>query len=162
MTAAFPTALVDVDRAQVAAALAWDHERLDRLEHAAFDAWAAGDVAGARTAFERFARGLRRHIGLEEALVFPELDRRLATGAAPEPETAALRAEHRQILALVAAIELAVRSNAVPIGLLRRHLRDLLTAHNRKEEQVLYPLADRLLRQDERGEIVRRIELPER
>ena len=159
MSAALPAAPLEVDRAQIATALHWDHERLDGLERAAFDAWAEGDLAEARAAFGRFARGLRRHIGLEETLVFPELDRRVGAGASPELRTASLRSEHRQILALVAAIELAVRSDAVPIRLLRRHLRELLTAHSRKEDQVLYPLVDSLLRPDERGIILRRIEL---
>jgi uncharacterized protein (DUF2249 family) len=133
----------------------WDHDRLGRLERTAFDAWGAGDLPAAKSAFAMFAHGLRGHIGLEEALLFPEFERR--SGIASDGPTAALRSEHREILALVGAIELAIRSDAVPAPALRSHLRDVLRAHNGKEEQMLYPVADRVLTSDERKELVSRM-----
>lgn len=145
------------DSSKITEAIEWDHDRLDRLERTAFDAWGAGDSASAEAAFALFAHGLRRHIGFEEALLFPEFERR--NGNVPESgATAALRTEHRQILALVAAIELAIRSDVVPVPLLRTHLRDVLRAHNRNEEQVLYPATDNMLTPGEREELVRRIQ----
>jgi len=136
----------------------WDHDRLDRLERTAFDAWGAGDSASAEAAFALFAHGLRRHIGFEEALLFPEFERR--NGIAPDSgPTATMRTEHRQILALLAAIELAIRSEAVPAQLLRSHLRDVLRAHNRNEEETLYPVTDSVLTPGQREELVRRIQV---
>jgi uncharacterized protein (DUF2249 family) len=56
-------------------ALEWDHDRLDRLERMAFDAWAAGDLREAEGAFVLFAHGLRRHIGFEEEeVLYPVTD----------------------------------------------------------------------------------------
>jgi uncharacterized protein (DUF2249 family) len=143
---------------KITEAIEWDHDRLDRLERTAFDAWGAGDSASAEAAFSLFAHGVRRHIGFEEALLFPEHERRNPgpSGSAP---IAALRTEHRQILALVAAIELAIRSHAVPVDLLRRHLRDVLRAHNRNEEDTLYPVTDSALTASQREGLLRRIQI---
>ncbi len=69
-----------------------------------------------------------------------------------------LRTEHRQILALVAAIELAIRSDVVPVHLLRSHLRDVLRDHNRKEEETLYPVTDSVLTPGQAEDLVRRIQ----
>ena len=142
---------------KITEAVEWDHDRLDRLERTAFDAWGAGDSASAESAFALFAHGLRRHIGFEEALLFPEYERQHS--ASGSGSTAALRAEHRQILALVAAIELSIRSEVVPVHLLRSHLRDVLRAHNRNEEQTLYPITDSVLKPAERDALLRGIQL---
>lgn len=143
---------------QLTDAIEWDHDRLYRLERTAFDAWAAGDSSAAESAFTLFAHGLRRHIGFEEALLFPEFERRNGLDSRSGP-TATLRAEHGEILSVVAAIELAIRSDAVPVHLLRRHLQDLLLAHSRYEEQLLYPAADQVLSPAERDDLIRRVQL---
>jgi len=145
------------DPVKITEAIEWDHDRLDRLECTAFDAWGAGDSASAEAAFALFAHGLRHHIGFEEALLFPEYERRNRTAGASGP-TAALRAEHRQILALVAAIELAIRSDVVPVPLLRSHLRDVLRDHNRTEEGTLYSITDSVLTPGQAEDLVRRIQ----
>lgn len=145
------------DSSMITSVIEWDHDRLDRLERTAFDAWGAGDSEMAEAAFALFAHGLRRHIGFEEALLFPEFERRnvIAFGSGP---TAAMREEHRQILALVAAIELSIRSDIVPVPLLRSHLRDVLNAHNRGEEQILYPVTDSMLTPGQREDLVQRMQ----
>lgn len=146
------------DARDITEALEWDHDRLDRLERTAFDGWGAGNLREAEAAFALFAYGLRRHIGFEEALIFPEFERRSGTDPASGP-TPVMRREHREILALVAAIELAIASSAPPVHLLRRHLGDLLRAHNLREERVLYPLTDEILTAEQRNDLVRRIQL---
>ena len=143
---------------KITEAVEWDHDRLDRLERTAFDAWGAGDSASAEAAFALFAHGLRRHIGFEEALLFPEFERR-NRGDANSGPTAALRAEHRQILALLSSIELTIRTDAVPVHLLRSHLRDVLSDHNRKEEETLYPVTDSVLTESQRDDLMRRVQL---
>lgn len=143
---------------QITDAIEWDHDRLHRLERTAFDAWAAGDSSAAEAAFALFAHGLRRHIGFEEALLFPEFERRNGVDPNDGP-TAVMRTEHREILAVVAAIELAIRTNGAPVPVLRQHLHDLLLVHNRREEEFLYPAADRVLTSAERDELIRRVQL---
>src|SRR5262245_44793870 len=145
------------DPREVSDAIEWDHDRLDRLESTAFDAWGAGDAVAAEAAFRMFAHGLRRHIGYEESLLFPEFERR--TGLAPnDGPTATLRDEHREALALVAAIELAIQDGAVPAPLVRSHLQDVLRVHHRREEEPLYPVTDSSLTREQRDDLVRRVQ----
>jgi uncharacterized protein (DUF2249 family)/hemerythrin superfamily protein len=142
---------------EVTEALSWDHDRLDDLARAAFAALAAGDHATARETFARFARGLRRHIGFEEELLFPEFER--LSGLSPDVgPTSVLRAEHREIEALLAEIERALADGSIPVAPLKAELDRVLGFHNVKEEQVLYPGADRLMSAEDRDELVRQIQ----
>ena len=109
----------------------------------------AGDV--------RFAFGLRRHIGFEEDLLFPEFERRSGISADAGP-TAVMRAEHRKIEALIAAVERAIGEPSACPEPSRHELHEVLAQHNAKEEQILYPGADRLMAADARDELVRRIQ----
>ena len=112
---------------EITDAIEWDHDRLDRLERTACDAWGAGDSVAAEESFAMFAHGLRRHMGFEETLLFPEFDRR--TGTAPGTGPAeALRAEHGLILGFVAAIESAVGRGVLPSPALLGQLQDALHA----------------------------------
>lgn len=142
---------------EVTEALSWDHDRLDDLEHEAFARREAGDLRGAREAFLIFARGLERHIGFEEQIVFPEFERRSGLGSNEGP-TAALRAEHRAIEVFLGQIESSITDSSVPIAGLRAELRRVLSHHNLLEEQVVYPGTDRLMSADERDELVRRVQ----
>lgn len=150
---AAPAAAPDITEA-----IEWDHDRLDRLRRTAYDAWGAGDSREAEEAFSVFAHGLRRHIGFEEAVVFPELSPPGGSASGDDP-AAALRTEHRQILALLSAIELAIRSERMPTEILRRHLQDVLRAHEQKEEQTLYPVTEAVLTPAQRDDVIRRIQL---
>jgi regulator of cell morphogenesis and NO signaling len=125
-------------------ALSWDHDRIDAFEQGAFAARAAGDLEAARALFERFARGLFRHIGFEEDLLFPALES--ATGlprnAGP---TAVMRAEHVEIRAAVQLLRDAIGDPSVDPTPLRQRLHGTLGPHNEKEGRILYPMADRVL-----------------
>ncbi len=138
-------------------ALAWDHDRLEALEAAAFRARAEGDLAAAFDLYAEFAFGLRRHIGFEEDLLFPAFE--AGTGMPPAAgPTAVMRAEHRDILRLLDAIELGIGDAAAPVAPLRASFHAVLGEHNAKEEQVLYPSVDDLLGRDGADELVRRIQ----
>jgi uncharacterized protein (DUF2249 family)/hemerythrin-like domain-containing protein len=139
-------------------ALAWDHDRLDTLEQEAFAARAAGEHQRGAATYALFARGLRRHIAFEEHVLFPEFEAR--TGFTPEQgPTAVMRAEHRQIEALVEQIARTIGDPAASVGALRQRLHEILGAHNMKEEQVVYPGTDQAMTPEERDELVRRIQL---
>ncbi len=144
-------------RRDVNEALAWDHDRLDALEGRAFELRAAGDCAQAREAFAAFAHGLRRHIRFEEELVFPEFEVRSGVPADAGP-TAVMRIEHRQILELLAAIEASIGDPLAAPERFRVALHEVLTGHNQKEEQVLYPAVDRLLGEAGADALVARIQ----
>jgi len=143
-------------RREVGEALAWDHDRLDALDRQAFERLAAGDAAGALAVWGEFTVGLRRHIRFEEELLFPTFEERLGVPPAAGP-TAVMRAEHREIEALIQKIgqALAGAGGALP---LRAELHRVLGEHNVKEERVLYPATDQALRPEERDALVGRIQ----
>ena len=135
----------------------WDHDRLDALEAAAFEKRLAGDLEAARDLYSAFASGLRRHIGVEEQILFPAFEER--SGMPPtEGPTAVMRAEHREIEALLGQIEEAIGVADSPAEMLRPSLRMVLEDHNMKEEQVLYPVTDDLLGGEEADRLVGRVQ----
>ncbi len=138
-------------------ALSWDHDRLDALEAAAFQMRAEGDLQAARENYAAFAAGLRRHIAFEEQVLFPAFEE--ATGLSPAMgPTAVMRAEHREIEALIGEIETGIADRAAPVEQLRRSLHDVLGEHNLKEEGVLYPTTDELLGAAGADELFERIQ----
>ncbi len=139
-------------------ALAWDHDRLDALEEAAFQSRAKGDREASRELYAAFAAGLRRHIGFEEELLFPAFEQ--GTGMPPTlGPTAVMRSEHREIRDLLDRIEAGIADEVAPVEELRRRFRAVLADHNLKEEQILYPTTDDLLGAEKADELVSRIQL---
>jgi uncharacterized protein (DUF2249 family) len=137
-------------------ALAWDHDRLEAIEGRAFRLYAAGDAAGARAAWSEFDLGLRRHIRFEEEILFPAFERGTGMPAGAGP-TAVMRAEHRRIEELLAAIGGALAGDGAPLPL-REELHRVLGEHNTKEEHVLYPMTDESLGPAESDALVARIQ----
>lgn len=136
--------------------LAWDHDRLDALEKQAFEARGRGALEEAVALFRDFTGGLRRHIGLEEELLFPEFER--LTGSSPQAgPTAVMRHEHRQIEGFLATLERTIGAPGGEAEAARGSLHHVLLDHNEKEEQVLYPTTDRLLGAAERRTLVERL-----
>lgn len=98
--------------------LASDHERLDRLLHEA----AAGDTI-ALEPYEEFRRGILRHIGIEERILFPAIA--AAHGGSLSPDAGRLRLDHGAIVALLVP---------PPTHAIIRTLRHILGPHNALEE----------------------------
>ena len=138
-------------------ALSWDHDRLDTLEQAAFKKRAAGELQAAGDLYAAFAAGLRRHIGFEEELLFPAFEERSGFPPTAGP-TAVMRAEHREIQALLSRIEAGITDAAAPVEELRRRFHAVLGDHNVKEEEVLYPGTDEMLGAEEADRLVSRIQ----
>lgn len=137
-------------------ALAWDHDRLEEVEARAFGHFEAGDSAAARETWAEFSFGLRRHIGFEEAILFPAFEQ--GTGMSPDAgPTAVMRHEHRRIEELLDAIGSALAGAGAPQPL-RAELHRVLGEHNMKEEQILYPMTDNCLQAEDRDALVARIQ----
>lgn len=137
-------------------ALAWDHDRLEETEARAFALLEGGDAAGAREAWAEFSFGLRRHIGFEEAILFPAFEQ--GTGMPPDGgPTAVMRHEHRRIEELLDAIGSALAGAGTPLPL-RAELHRVLGEHNMKEEQILYPMTDNCLGAEEGDALMARIQ----
>jgi iron-sulfur cluster repair protein YtfE (RIC family) len=135
--------------------LSWDHDRLDGLLGEVTQRVERGDLGPARSVFSAFDQGLRRHIRMEEELLFPLFESRTGMKRGP---TVALRAEHRAI-----EVELAQMRDALEVGDASAYasglsnIHSLLGPHNVKEEQVLYPITDDLLQPEEQHELLDRL-----
>jgi hemerythrin-like domain-containing protein len=119
-----------------------DHRALDAVLLEAEKAARAGSFPDARRQFAAFASGLVRHIEAEESVLFPEIEE---VHPATRGPTAVMRAEHHELRALVGEIGEALETPTDGWATSFRRLKELLLAHNAKEERVLYPMADAAL-----------------
>jgi len=104
----------------------------------------AGDDAAVRTHWEHFEGHLRRHLAMEEELLFPAVE--AATGMFDAGPTQVMRMEHEHMRAVLdqmaAAMARGDREELLDQG---DTLHILIQQHNVKEEGVLYPLAEQAL-----------------
>lgn len=132
-----------------------DHDRLDGL----FKAYLENkpkDLEKAKGCFKDFLTGLKRHIVWEEEILFPAFEAK--TGMRDSGPTAVMRMEHRQIHGFLDGIHEAVRRGEPCDPRIEQSLMDTLGQHNVKEENVLYPMLDNLLSEEERAEVFRKME----
>lgn len=139
-----------------------DHRRLDALAERMANL-ASKDPAAAAVAGRAFAFGLRRHIRIEEDVLFPLFESRSGMVGGP---TFVMRHEHREIERGLARIENALprlsegdpaAAEEARSGLAQAA--EVLQAHNAKEERVLYPMTDKSIGPEEIGTVLRRIVL---
>lgn len=142
----------------VGEALAAEHRRLSLIAYRCLDE--AGGDAGevrARAGLLDLVRGLRRHLRLEEQVLFPAFER---VSGADKVSTSELRAEHREIEGMLDALSAAIETDDAgqATRALARELPRLLSRlddHDRKEEATLYPAADRAITDpDQRRQLV--------
>ena len=118
-------------------------------QHREIDA-AIMDIAQGKGTIPALAESLallRRHLYLEEAVLFPPLEQ-----AGLTMPIFVMQREHGQMWPLLEHLEAGCRTQQ-PVDALRTDCGDLirqLQMHNPKEEQIVYAAADRL--QDERGD----------
>ena len=107
----------------------------------------AGDIELARAAWQKYDSSMRRHIAMEEEVLFPAFDAN--SGMAGGGPVAVMKTEHRQMEGLLAqiagAIEEGDAEQAMELG---DALLMLVQQHNEKEEGTLYPAAESLLAGD--------------
>jgi regulator of cell morphogenesis and NO signaling len=113
-----------------------DHGRLDDLWEQAKQSWPE-DRVGATSLFQAFRTGLLRHIQAEEELLFPFFEGRSEPSA--KHMTDLLREEHEQIRAELDALLKKVESGRPDLEPEDTRLRNVLWAHNTREEGLLYP-----------------------
>ncbi len=134
-----------------------DHRRLDAIVPEVVQLVDSGAFAEAVTRFAEFACGLNRHIHAEENVLFPAFEKMTGMTAGP---TAVMRAEHVEIrrwmgigAAALDARDVAAVTRAVS------GLTEVLSVHNMKEEQILYPMTDQAAGGErERDDLVRRMQ----
>jgi len=115
----------------IAGFLADDHRRLDALLQSAVGDSGLMD----ESAYHRFRAGLLRHIGMEEKILLPAVQR--LRGGAPFPAAAKLRLDHGAIAALLMP---------TPTAAIVAMIRGILSGHNVTEESPdgLYATCDTL------------------
>ena len=130
-----------------------DHQRCDNLFAEAEAAAVKNDLAVVTARFAAFHQGMQHHLTMEETILFPAFEQ--ATGSSMGP-TRVMRMEHEQMRELFAQMQaaLAAKDTHTYAGL-SEALLILMQQHNMKEEQMLYPMADRALQ--ERDSIIRQM-----
>lgn len=132
-----------------------DHARLDVIMARFKDSVKSGDWDEAFSHFKEFDHGLRRHIKVEEELLFPIFEDK--TGMKDAGPTLVMRMEHEDIretltrtfCATKAGDESAVRESSDALV-------NYLLDHNMKEEHVLYPELDACVNETERIDAIKK------
>ncbi|HLK93190.1 MAG TPA: hemerythrin domain-containing protein [Polyangia bacterium] len=115
------------------------HRRLDEMLDRVEMAVEIGSWSDARSGFACFQSELETHMRIEEDLMFPSFEAITGPGFGPP---AVMRAEHGQIQGLLTAIEGLLRDEQ-SIDEAAGTLEMLLSAHNAKEERIVYPMFER-------------------
>ncbi|MBI2118916.1 MAG: hemerythrin domain-containing protein [Elusimicrobia bacterium] len=122
-----------------------DHDRLDGL-FKEFQTKKNQETESAKNSFFDFKSGLERHIVWEEEILFPIFEERTGMQGGP---TAVMRMEHIQIKGLLSSIYDQILKINFETESLESQLSGILSSHNVKEENVLYPWIDQTLSLEE-------------
>lgn len=124
-------------------ALFGEHGPIYRLlDHLASRPFASAEEARAQAA--ELAAGLATHAHLEDELLFVPLEGSLGPNGGP---IAVMRMEHEQVEQTLERLTLV--DDAAEANALAAHLATIAHEHFEKEEQVLFPMAEGLLGEDE-------------
>ncbi|MCX7192322.1 MAG: hemerythrin domain-containing protein [Proteobacteria bacterium] len=119
-----------------------DHKACDAAFALAEEAALDNHWEQAQTAFNAFSDNTGRHFRMEEEALFPAM---LNAGGPAGPVQMMLM-EHAQMNDLIEQMAVALANkNAKTYGGLSETLLIVMQQHNLKEEQILYPIADRVL-----------------
>ena len=139
----------------ISSVLTADHRQCDDLFAAASHAAGEEDWVRCRTQFDSFVSALKRHMQLEEEVLFPAFEQ--ASGMAGGP-TWVMRQEHQQMLSLLDELGGTIEQrNASGFRALAQTFTALMDGHSMKEERVLYPMCDRVLPDFDTGELSARL-----
>ena len=107
----------------------------------------AEDIEMAQAAWHKYDASMRRHIAMEEEVLFPAFDAK--SGTAGSGPVAVMKLEHRQMEGLLEQIGEAMDAGRAEQAMeLGDTLLMLVQQHNDKEEGMLYPAAENLLTSD--------------
>lgn len=130
------------------------HQHCDNLFAEAETAAMKNDLAAAQAGFAAFHQGMQHHLAVEETILFPAFEQ--ATGSSMGP-TRVMRMEHEQMRELFAQMQAALDANDTQTYAgLSETLLVLMQQHNFKEEQMLYPMADRAVQ--DRDSLIQKME----
>lgn len=127
------------------------HRNCDKFFADAEQGVAKGNWEAALAAFRKFSSQTEQHFGVEEKVLFPELEEIIGEEGGP---TAVMREEHEQMRQVLKDLQEALggKDSSGYQGAAET-LMIMLQQHNMKEEQVLYQMADQILA-DERERVL--------
>ncbi|HEU4776107.1 MAG TPA: hemerythrin domain-containing protein [Telluria sp.] len=129
---------------EVSKYLEQDHARCDQLYADAVTHVAARDWEQAAVRFADFAEAQRLHIEMEESVLYPAFEQAAGTSTGP---TLAMRAEHHLLREILFRLSEAINRRSVIEFSDHADTFHLITQqHNLKEEGMLFPLIDKMLR----------------
>lgn len=115
-----------------------DHAVIDGFAGRAVQAAQARDPGTLQSEAGEFLRRLRRHIEMEEEVLFPVFEER--TGMVAAGPSRQMRNEHDQMRPLLAQMEqAAAQQDGAGFERAAQALFDILQPHNMKEERIMYP-----------------------
>jgi len=132
-----------------------DHDRLDALFNE-FTKTRNTDENKAKRLFHEFKTGLQRHIVWEEEILFPLFEAK--TGMRDAGPTAVMKMEHKKIKGFLEEIHAVMVNGNVRITTLENELFKVLTEHNNKEENILYPWIDDFASEEEKKKAFAKME----
>lgn len=119
------------------------HKECDHFFTSAENAVNESDWTLATQQYQAFHTSLESHLCMEEEVLFPEFE--ASTGMTQGP-TQVMRMEHVQMRSLCEKLSSALDQKNKDSYLANADtLMILMQQHNMKEEQMLYPMADRVL-----------------
>ncbi len=116
--------------------MANEHAEIDSALDRLLDAVESGDQEIARTAFREFDTRLAAHLKLEDELLLP------AFAHVDPDEAAQIRDEHRAIRARIEELVIQSDLHATRLPAIRE-LAQMLREHAQREDEILYPWAER-------------------
>ncbi len=124
-----------------------DHRRCDEIWSEVEATLQAGDSDLGKQNWRSFRDEMLRHFRMEEEVMFPAFE--LATGMTDRGPSFVMRSEHEQMRGLLDQMDTAAdRDDDDELLDLGDTLLMLIQQHNQKEEQMLYPMAERALTAD--------------
>lgn len=123
--------------------LTTDHKRCDDLFVDAENNVGSKAWERAEASFALFRGAIEHHFSIEEEILFPAFESATSNSNGP---TSVMRSEHRQIRGLLSnlADALAQHDRVAYLGH-SESLNIMLQQHNMKEENILYPMTNRVL-----------------
>ncbi len=136
-----------------------DHRRLDDIVEDARRLADAGSFKEASARFQELVCGLKRHIDVEEQVLFPTFEQ--TTGMKSSGPTFVMRDEHVELRRLMKeAASALLAGDAARAKEELTALTEALANHNMKEERMLYPMTDRAAGDERaRDELVKRLQV---
>lgn len=132
-----------------------DHDRLDGL-FKQFQELKKKDFQRAKESFKEFMQGLKRHIIWEEDILFPLFEKH--TGMTNSGPTYVMRMEHVEIKKQLDAIHDKIKAGSPETDADEKILLSVLSAHNGKEEGVLYPMISNDASEEETMDVFKAME----